>query len=98
VQCGRGGFAHDSQRAAQTGQESPVPVPETVALPGIIVMPPRFPPKLPATDQTPFSNQEPNEVRVSAERSRRGNLVGLNAGGAVMRPASMDFSAVPLRV
>jgi hypothetical protein len=43
---------------AQTVQESPVP--ETVTPPGIIVMPPRLPPRSPETDQTPMGNQELN--------------------------------------
>jgi hypothetical protein len=35
-----------------------------------------------------------NEIRVSAERSRRRNSVGLNAGGmGWVRPGSMDFSS-----
>jgi hypothetical protein len=32
-----------------------------------------------------------NEIRVSAERSRRRNSVGLNAGGMGAWPGSMDF-------
>ena len=37
---------------------------------------------------------EANEIRVSAERSRRRNSVGLNAGGmGWVRPGSMDFSS-----